>query len=296
MYEYQNIRQMPCRAQRTVERAGRWGEAPPTPTAVAVLEPSARGMFNLATNDAFRVVHVDKLHEAVRVIRSEAAQALLISPNTVSEAPFGSVPRLFGKCPGVLTIGIVTSESSIHSLLELGAMGIEEIIDLRDTRQFARLRELVASIEPVTARIIEVVLQELRASRPNCRRLFSLLVQKAPEISTARELAELFRISSSTLNSRFFRAGLPSPKEYLARVRLAHAAGYFESRQTSIADVAYRLRYSSPQSFGRHVTSMLGMTAGELRGSMGFSDAIKALRSTMFAKYAAALETFEPVG
>jgi AraC-like DNA-binding protein len=253
-------------------------------------------MFNLATNDAFRVVHVDKLHEAVKAVRSESAQALLISPNSVSEEPVGFLPRLVGRCPGVLTIGIVTSESSIHSLLELGAMGIEDIVDLRDVGQYARLRELVGSIEPVTARIIEAVRQELTGARPNCRRLFTLLVQKASVIGTSRELAAMLRISATTLNSRFFRTGLPSPKAYLSRVRLAYASGYFESQRTSIADVAFRLRYSSPQSFGRHVSASLGMTAGEFRRSLDFEAAIQSLRSKMFAPYASALQTFEPMG
>ena len=32
-----------------------------------------------------------------------------------------------------------------------------------------------------------------------------------------------------------------------------------------MADVAYRLEYSSPQSFGRHLRAMLGVTALEFR-------------------------------
>ena len=65
--------------------------------------------------------------------------------------------------------------------------------------------------------------------------------------------------------SRFTRAGLPSPKTYLAAVRLLYAAQYFESDGLSIADVAYRLECSSPQSFGRHLRSMLGITAGAVK-------------------------------
>ena len=59
--------------------------------------------------------------------------------------------------------------------------------------------------------------------------------------------------------SRFARAGLPSPKNYLAAIRLLHAAFLFETAGLSVADVAYRLEYSSPQSFGRHLRAMLGL-------------------------------------
>ena len=65
--------------------------------------------------------------------------------------------------------------------------------------------------------------------------------------------------------SRFSRSGLPSPKSYLAALRLLHASQLFEDAGLSIADVAHRLDYSSPQSFGRHVRSLLGITSSEFR-------------------------------
>ena len=63
--------------------------------------------------------------------------------------------------------------------------------------------------------------------------------------------------------SRFLRAALPSPKRYLAATRLLYAAALLEIPGFSVADAAYRLEYSSPQSFGRHVRAILGATASE---------------------------------
>jgi len=51
--------------------------------------------------------------------------------------------------------------------------------------------------------------------------------------------------------SRFHRAAIPSPKSYLAGMRLLHAAFLFQNPGLSVSDVAYRMDYSSPQSFGR---------------------------------------------
>lgn len=47
--------------------------------------------------------------------------------------------------------------------------------------------------------------------------------------------------------------------------RLLFAAALFESRAVSAAWVAHQLDYSSAQSFGRHVRTLLGMTAVELK-------------------------------
>ena len=47
--------------------------------------------------------------------------------------------------------------------------------------------------------------------------------------------------------------------------RLTHAAQVFENPGLSVANVANHLEYSSPQSFGRHVRTLLSMTALQFR-------------------------------
>jgi AraC-like DNA-binding protein len=80
-----------------------------------------------------------------------------------------------------------------------------------------------------------------------------------------RQLSRRLNVLPSTLMSRFFRARLPAPKKYLAFARLIRAARLFENPGLSISDVANHLDYSSPQSFGRHVRTVLHITAGEFR-------------------------------
>jgi AraC-like DNA-binding protein len=80
-----------------------------------------------------------------------------------------------------------------------------------------------------------------------------------------RLLARHLDVTPSTLMSRFFRANVPTPKRYLAMARLVRAARLFENAGFSIANVANHLDYSSPQSFGRHVRTLLHTTAGEFR-------------------------------
>ena len=95
--------------------------------------------------------------------------------------------------------------------------------------------------------------------------------------------------------SRFYRAGLPSPKSYLAGVRLLHAAYLFQNPGLSVADVAYRLDYSSPQSFSRHLKAMLGITAGEFRKRFPFDVAVSRFVDLLVAPYREALRALQPL-
>src|SRR5207244_3614463 len=118
---------------------------------------------------------------------------------------------------------------------------------------------------------------------------FEAVARLAPVLSTVRRLARHLRICSSTLMSRFYRAGLPSPKTYLAGMRLVHAAYLFSNPGLSVADVAYRLDYSSPQSFGRHLKAMLGVTAGEFRRRFPFDVSLERYVDLLITPYRATL-------
>jgi len=95
--------------------------------------------------------------------------------------------------------------------------------------------------------------------------------------------------------SRFYRADLPSPKTYLAAMRLVHAAYLFANPGLSVADVAYRLDYSSPQSFGRHLKAMLGVTSGEFRRRFPFDVALERYVDLLITPYWETLRAFCPL-
>src|SRR2546426_766989 len=114
-------------------------------------------------------------------------------------------------------------------------------------------------------------------------------------VSTARRPARPFGIASSPLMSRFWRAGPPSPKTSLAGMRLVHAAYPFSNPGLSVADVAYRLDYSSPQSFGRHLKAMLGVTAGEFRRRFPFEVALERYVDLLITPYRETLRAFCPL-
>jgi AraC-like DNA-binding protein len=158
------------------------------------------------------------------------------------------------------------------------------------------LRQVVG--QPATravARIQGPILTALAEAPPDARLFVEALIRLAPDTPTVTALAERLYVRPSTLMSRFSRAGLPSPKNYLSAVRLLHAAYLFESAGLSVSDVAYRLEYSSPQSFGRHLRAMLGVTAMEFRRRYPFPVALERFVAVMVKPYCAIWRDFHPV-
>ena len=121
------------------------------------------------------------------------------------------------------------------------------------------------------------------------------LIRLAADTPTVTTLAQRLHVRPSTLMSRFARAGLPSPKNYLAAIRLLHAAYLFETAGLSVADVSYRLEYSSPQSFGRHLRAMLGLTALEFRRRFPFPVAVARFVELMVDPYVHIWRSFHPI-
>jgi len=94
--------------------------------------------------------------------------------------------------------------------------------------------------------------------------------------------------------SRFFRARLPAPKKYLALARLIRAAKLFENPGLSVASVANYLNYSSPQSFGRHVRTVMKMSPVLFRETYDGTGMLQYFRSELVLPYADTLRTFRP--
>ncbi|NOT06748.1 MAG: helix-turn-helix transcriptional regulator, partial [Gemmatimonadales bacterium] len=169
-------------------------------------------------------------------------------------------------------------------------------VDVTTPAGWNRLRQLVA--EPVSrgaARILAPVLAALPSLPSDARVFLEVLIRVAPETPAVRVLAKRFAIKPSTLMSRFARAELPSPKAYLAAVRLLYAAQYFEGGGRSVSDVAYRLDCSSPQSFGRTLRAMLGITPGEFRRRFPFPIALARFLAQLVTPYERAWAAFHPL-
>src|SRR5256885_6275825 len=119
--------------------------------------------------------------------------------------------------------------------LRLGATGVRSAVDCTQPDGWRQLRDLVGHpASPVAARVLAYVLPALGEPSEVAPLFFEAVARLAPALSTVRGLARHLRVRPSTLMSRFHRAHLPSPKSYLAGMRLLHASYLFQNPGLSV--------------------------------------------------------------
>lgn len=62
-----------------------------------------------------------------------------------------------------------------------------------------------------------------------------------------------------------------------------------------MSDVAYRLEYASPQSFGRHLRVVLGITPSEFRARFPFGMVLDRFMDRMVRPHVATWKGFRPL-
>ena len=266
-------------------------------TVCTVLPPPDRPRVDAAGDGCFHTLHADSLREALHVARRRRVDAVVISVHHCQGEALPAVARFVREFPAIPAVALVSrhDREATETLLRLGATGVRTAVDCTYPDGWRRLRELVGHpASPVAARILARLVPALGEPSEESRLFFEAVARLAPALSTVRGLARHLRVRPSTLMSRFHRAGLPSPKSYLAGMRLLHSAYLFQSPGLSVSDVAYRMDYSSPQSFGRHLRAVLGVTAGEFRRRFPFDVALARYIDLLIAPYREALRAFYP--
>ena len=267
-------------------------------TIATVLLPGERPSVDAAGNGCFAVVHRDSIPDAIRVVRERPVDAVLLSVHRCQAGQMDALSHFLRDFPEIPTVALVSRHDPVatETLLTLGASGIRQVVDVTSPSGWQRLRELVSGpASRASARIQAPLFDVLGEVSADTRLYFEAMIRLAPDTVTVRKLANRLQVRPSTLMSRFSRAQLPSPKSYLAAVRLLHAAVLLEGEGLSIADVAYRLEYSSPQSFGRHVRALMGITSTEFRNRLPFPAAMDRFISIMITPYLEALRDFHPL-
>lgn len=275
-----------------VEREG------PAVTVAAVVPTPERGRLEAAGSGCFRVVHRDSVGEAARMVRERPVDAVLVSVHECAEGQMEAVGRLVRSFPSIPTVALVSRHdtASTEMLLRLGASGVRQVVDVTSPAGWARLRQLLS--EPASrsaARILGPLFEAAPDLTPDGRLFMEAMVRLAPSTPVVRTVARRLGIRPSTLMSRFQRAELPSPKNYLAAIRLLHVSQLLDGGGLSVCDVAYRLEYSSPQSLSRHLRISLGITATEFRRRFSFDAAMTRFLSVMIQPYLANWQGFHPL-
>ena len=270
------------------------------PVAIAtMLTPSERVRVDAAGEGSFQAVHRDSVAEVVQDLKTNRVSAVVVSVTRCDQRARAGVAALVREFPRVPTVALLTQldRSTPHAMLSLGSTGVRQLVDVRDADGWRELRKylLAARGEDIQRQALAQLALDLTGVPQDCWRFFETLFLSPPHVCTVRMLSQRLDVLPSTLMSRFFRAKLPAPKQYLACARLIRAARLFENPGFSISNVANHLDYSSPQSFGRHVRMVMGLTAMQFRERYDGEGMIHHFRQTLVHPHLVALRSLHPL-
>jgi AraC-like DNA-binding protein len=270
-------------------------ELPPIAT---LLTPAERLRVDAAGEGCYRTLHRESIDDLIRDLKARQVQAVLVSVSCASQQPsrVASMVREFPRIPAVALLSEFEVRTP-HAVLTLGQCGIRRLVDVRLPAGWRELRgALMADTGDTGQRsVLGQLAVDLVGAPDDCWRFFETIFTCSPRIGNVRMLARHLEVRPSTLMSRFFRAGVPTPKRYLAMARLVRAARLFENVGFSIANVANHLDYSSPQSFGRHVRTLLHITAGEFRERYDGASMFMRFRTDLVVPYETGLRQLRPL-
>jgi len=271
----------------------------PRNTATTLLAPNERNRFDTLSEGQYRGLHRDSVDQLLRDLRMHSADVVVVSAASIGQRDAARLATVVREFPRIPAIALLSSYSTAtaQTVLTLGRSGVRTVVDIQTSRGWNELHNLlVADATRLLERAALAMLSiEVPAASIGCVRFFEAVFRRHAGVKTVRQLADSLSICASTLMSRFFRAKLPPPKQYLAVARLAHAACLLENPGASVSSVANSLDYSSPQSFGRHLQLFLQLTPREFRRRYDGEGMLEWFRAELIAPYRDQLQTFDPL-
>jgi AraC-like DNA-binding protein len=273
----------------------------PEPTPVStVLAPEERHRVDAAGAGLYRTMHRDSFEDVLHDLRERRANAVVLSLarcDGTSPLALARLVREFPRVPAVALLSDLDARSA-QAALALGRVGVSRLVDVRTPHGWRELRSVLANARASDAerQLLALFAEEFVDATPGIRQLFEAVAIGSGRSVTVRDLVTRLPIRPTTLMSRFFRAGLPAPKKYLAYARLVRAAALLENPGLSVAAVAMHLEYSSPQSFNRHLQIFLGISAHDFRATHDAPAMITRYRRDLITPYRDILRRVDPLG
>jgi len=268
------------------------------PPIITLLTPAERPRVDAAGEGYYRTLHRENVDDLIRDLKSRQIHAVLVSVACAGSqvSRVASLVREFPRVPAIALLSELEPKTP-HAVLALGQSGIRRLVDVRLATGWRELRgALMADTGDNGQRsVLGQLAVDLAGAPDDCWRFFETLFICSPRIGNIRMLSKHLNVLPSTMMSRFYRAGAPAPKRYLAMARLVRAARLFENAGFSIANVANHLDYSSPQSFGRHMRTLLHMTAGDFRARYDGTGMFERFRGELIIPYLMVLRELRPL-
>lgn len=271
----------------------------PVPRITTVLTPDERLRVDAAGDGIYLAWHRDTMADALRDLRDRRAAAVIVSIARCDSNDFPRVARCVREFPRVPAVALLSnlSPQTAQTVLVLGRCGVRTLVDVREPRGWQQLRSVLLHDQASEIHRVALarVAEDLSDAPDGCHRFFRALFEEGSETRTIQELSEVLGVIPSTLMSRFVRAGLPAPRQYLSLARLVCAARLFENPGLSVTLVANELDYSSPQAFGRHLRAMLSVSATEFRDRYDGEGMLQLFRDQLVLPHVQRLRRFDPL-
>ena len=267
-------------------------------TISTILTPPEQIRVDAAGAGLYIAEHRLEPSQVLADVREGRSSVVLLSVRYCESNQWNDVSRMIREIPRIPRIAILSEETlrTPQVLLHLGREGVRDVVDVRSPSGWEQLRRVLLDDQADWVEALMFSRLENRRMRmtSECWLFLEAVLRYSSKVGSVRRLAGKLGVVPSTLMSRFYRAGLPTPKRYLAVVRLVRAAFLFENSGFSIANVANHLDYSSPQSFGRHVRRVMGMTALQFRRQYTGERMLERFRAELVGPYEQILSWFRP--
>lgn len=252
-----------------------------------------------------RIMHRGTLDEVGLDLLRGHADGVLVSVAQVTRDSLLPLRGLVAGFPGLTIVGLIggAQETDIlNGSYLLGQAGVQTLADVR--RGWGALRTIFDGRDR-SARFLRdalsTVLRDLGETVADGQRFDAQRLGRDEffrhvffsGVTTARELAHRLEIVPATMMSRFFRAGLPSPKHYVSYARLVRVAHLGESSGLSLAAIADAVNASSPQSFHRTIRLAMGMSAAQFRYRFTGASMLERFRADLVTPHRHLWSTFD---
>lgn len=270
---------------------------------ITLLLPEEASMVFIKAQGFFKCLERSSTVQLLADVKDGRTGSLLISlSRKMSSQDIDNIKYISINFPSVRLIGYIYDSNNIgdvvlNNMLKLGECGMKEVIKADVIEDWFRFRSLLSRKSGEHIRVImsEMVLKDLKGAPPDCLKFFSVLFERNYYVSDVEHLCCYLGVKPGTLNTRFRRSGLPSPKDYLIFSRLVRMASLLEPQGARANTAALRLGYSSEQMFLRHLGEQMGMGSTKFRELYNGKKMLDYFRKKFIIPYIDVLKEFKPL-
>jgi AraC-like DNA-binding protein len=219
------------------------------------------------------------------VIRTRPIELAVVDPLLGEEPRPHAIERMRVLFPSLpLLVYTELSQITASALLKLGRAGIQRAVFQRfEDGPIALRAVLEGELEHSVSRQVMTALQEkLRELPEPIRQALEMMLYDPGAGLTVSELAMRALLSRRTCERFFTRVGLPSPKSVMLLMRLLYAHRLLLDPGHTVEDVAVKLGYGKVRTLQRHLRAVFDLSAGEIRASLSFEDALTRISRRFF--------------